>query len=545
MDFTVGFVRASISTQSPTFIPNTNPLNRLTLISLIVFLLQGTFACGQDTFNQRFFYGGGAFQPASLFVTGETIHAYSLLWVDGRHICSSIHDYNGNLIDTTFINGDWGYSGVYPENDGYTESDFHIQAGVQTDSDDITGGFYQIYTPDGQPFRFHDFINPWWSGDPEDFQSSGVLPRDWYLENDGTVLLSYVGDSDSSGETGTDTGVICFDSNDQYLWHLEWISPIVEQIFAVTKLNGFYYLGLERWNDGWVVNNEIIIYKVNSTGEIIEEWSEPWEINVGNLKEMIHDQGDLVVVGSSQFTDEVPNAFISKLDSDMNVIWETTIPDEMQYYNRQFEDITITTDGNYVVSGQFPYLLDETDSIEGDYMDDGWVAKFNSNSGELMWQRFFRVVNATEKIHQIFDLKATTDGGITFVGESIDILDTPFTNENPAQQGWLVKTDEYGCLVPGCQTLDTNEFELPEGTYFTYGPNPLPSGNSLFLYNGVIPEGAQYHLYSPDGRLINAINAGYQNLSIEWQLPQLSAGMYVLQLVGDDKVLQTVKVVVQ
>jgi len=32
---------------------------------------------------------------------------------------------------------------------------------------------------------------------------------------------------------------------------------------------------------------------------------------------------------------------------------------------------------------------------------------------------------------------------------------------------------------------------------------------------------------------------------IEWQLPQLSAGMYVLQLVGDDKVLQTVKVVVQ
>jgi len=66
-----------------------------------------------------------------------------------------------------------------------------------------------------------------------------------------------------------------------------------------------------------------------------------------------------------------------------------------------------------------------------------------------------------------------------------------------------------------------------------------------FLYNGNFPEGANYHLYSPDGRLIKAINAGYQNLSIEWQLPQLSAGMYVLQLVGDDKVLQTVKVVVQ
>ena len=478
-------------------------------------------------------------------MTGETIHAYSLLWVDGRHICSSIHDYNGNLIDTTFINGDWGYSGVHPDNDGYAESDFHIQAGFQTDSDDITGGFYQIYTSDGQPYRFHDFINPWWSGDPEDFQSSGVLPRDWYLENDGTVLLSYVGDSDFSGETGTDTGVICFDSNDQYLWHLEWISPLFEQIFAVTKLNGFYYLGLERWNTGFVVDTDIIMYKVSSDGIIIEEWNEPWDLNITDIHEMVTDDEDLVIVGASINDENPSDALIMKVDASMNEIWTTFIENDSQDFRRQFEDITITTDGNYVVSGQFPYLLEETDSIEGDYMDDGWVAKFNSNSGDLMWQRFYRVVNATEKLHQIYDLKATTDGGITFVGEASDILDTPFTAENPAQQGWLVKTDEYGCLVPGCQRLDTNEFELPEGTYFTYGPNPLPSGNSLFLYNGNLPEGANYHLYSPDGRLIKAINAGYQNLSIEWQLPQLSAGMYVLQLVGDDKVLQTVKVVVQ
>jgi len=162
---------------------------------------------GRDTFNQRFFYRGGPFKPASLFVTDETIHAYSLLWVDGRHICSSIYDYNGNLIDTTFTNGDWGIGGVYPVNDGFSESEFHIQAGFQTDSDDITGGFYQIYTSDGQPYRFHDFVSPWWSGDPEDFQTSTVLPRDWYLDDEGNVALSFIGDAEADG--GTDCVIIC------------------------------------------------------------------------------------------------------------------------------------------------------------------------------------------------------------------------------------------------------------------------------------------------------------------------------------------------
>ena len=518
------------------------------LLCTILLVLAGVGLRGQHTFNQRFFYPGGNNKPASLFVTDGLIHNYGMYRLGGqRYLISWTHDFSGECLDTLMILGDWGPSGVLPTSDGMSEDERHIQCGGQVDTAGVVGGFYQTFSSTGEPERFRAFRNPWWSGDPSDIVTAQAVPLDSYLTAAGDVLVAYGGQSVINASV--DCGVICFGADDAYRWHLQFTGPWPERIHAITKVGDFFYFALERWNDDYVVNNDILVYKVNMSGEIVDEWLEPWPMNVTDVNEALADGNDLIFVGASVDVFTNPSdAFIMKVDSAMNVIWSSFIDNESEDFRRQFEDVTITTDGHYVAAGQYPYLLDEEDPKHGDRMDDVWLAKFNAQTGELMWERFYRIVVSTDKWHELFDLKATPDGGLAFVGESADFSDIS-SDENPLQQGWLVKTDQYGCIVPGCQGAtpepeDSTAVVLPEGEFFRFGPNPLTAGQPLNLFNGDIPEGANYEMHSSDGRLIARISAGYAGLSTQWYVPNLAAGSYILSLRHNGRTLQWARLVV-
>ncbi|MDV7398468.1 hypothetical protein RZS08_44090, partial [Arthrospira platensis SPKY1] len=67
-----------------------------------------------------------------------------------------------------------------------------------------------------------------------------------------------------------------------------------------------------------------------------------------------------------------------------------------------------------------------------------------SSEGDLLWQRHYRYLEARRSFHRIRSLAAAPDGGFVMAGEVRDTFNAPF------QQGWLLKVDEHGCLVPGC-----------------------------------------------------------------------------------------------
>jgi hypothetical protein len=514
--------------------------NHLTIFLLLVAL------SGFGQFNERLVVLPGANETSSIHVNGEHIAVVSRVLSSFStpnsgvrwHTCYSILDNSGAITSTdVYITG---LAGLFSVEDGFSEdSNLHIQCGGIIDSTDTGGAFYVLFDAQGDTARFTTMYNPWYSTDPDYPGTAVMLPRDFYLDEQGYVFMSYGG---QSGEfTASDAGVICYGPDDTYQWHIDFIDWEVHQhVFAMTKLNGYLYFALEDQQSDLVVDNVIWLYKVDMQGNVVEVFEEPWETNFGLVRELITDGDHMVVVGAAQEQGEVPRFFISKFDGEGQILWETMLG-PTDFYKHIFEDVTIATDGHYVASGQAPYELDEPDPVNGTFMSDVTLAKFHRDTGELMWQRFYRVVESEDKTHSVWDVRATADGGLIFCGESLDYTEEEYTSENPVQQGWVVKVDSFGCLVEGCQ----NSIEEVEGAagWFMAGPNPLPSGTPLNVYlASQPPTGASLVLTDMQGKRVASTPASGYNTTLIWQLPALPAATYLLSLVDGATVLQTEKV---
>jgi len=58
-------------------------------------------------------------------------------------------------------------------------------------------------------------------------------------------------------------------------------------------------------------------------------------------------------------------------------------------------------------------------------------------------------------------LRVHSPGGFVMVGQAVNYHENP---EPYGQMGWLVKTNPYGCIVPGCQFGDNPVDAEPKDT---------------------------------------------------------------------------------
>jgi hypothetical protein len=72
------------------------------------------------------------------------------------------------------------------------------------------------------------------------------------------------------------------------------------------------------------------------------------------------------------------------------------------------------------------------------------------------------------------------------------------------QYGYLLKTDKYGCLVPGCEQVGLRERDQPRLSWSLY---PQPARQELYLKRLATqpaPAQARYQLYDMQGRRVGA-----------------------------------------
>lgn len=158
--------------------------------------------------------------------------------------------------------------------------------------------------------------------------------------------------------------------------------------------------------------------------------------------------------------------YIYKISSTGELEWELEVPSAWMSRSQEAWRMIKTSDNSGYVMVATDLLYDGGQEVTTPVSKRGWLGKVDDD-GNLLWARNYVGVNSLRNYQVLYDVKETADGGLVAVGYSEDD-----TADTLALQAWIIKTDEYGCIVPGCQVTNTENPNLPQIKTSLY-PNPV------------------------------------------------------------------------
>jgi len=202
-------------------------------------------------------------------------------------------------------------------------------------------------------------------------------------------------------------------------------------------------------NDAWLI-------KTNSSGTL--EWDKRFcgdKPPGGYFMTVIQTiEGEYIAAGR-QYHGDTSDIIVVKTDKDGNVVWEKLIGDPD--CKDSVLDITATSDGNYILTGQVLHPETEHDIV---------LMKIDSNGNEI-WTRNF---NETPFFDTGMSVEETSDGGFLIAGEIGTNLNNPVIYDSI-----LIKTDyngnkEWSIIVGGSGSDSCYEaLQTSDGGYIAAG----------------------------------------------------------------------------
>jgi hypothetical protein len=263
-----------------------------------------------------------------------------------------------------------------------------------------------------------------------------------------------------------------------------------------------------------------------------------------------------VNVACISFEDEsafLPSVY--KMDFNGNLLWAISPQGEAQtaQYN---EHLVQSPDGGYVSCSvkydEIPNPNDPNDPAANNTSEKIWLWKVDGE-GVFQWQRFYEYLSFDSGYFYLenvaHDLKATPDGGYIMAGESTaNCLEWPCLAGDPfTQQGWLLKVDGCGCLVPGCDEMcvvGINENEKHD--HFKFGPNPVRQNLNVYIpKNTLNARSLSLELRDLQGKLIRSFHLKHDDTTYVIDAGSLPSGVYLLNLMEGNSLLQSERMVVE
>jgi hypothetical protein len=322
---------------------------------------------------------------------------------------------------------------------------------------------------------------------------------------------------------------------------------------SIEYLNGQpWFVSIASGNQGHF--NKLIRLN-DESGEVdfqIEHQGEDYPIGGGN--DVVLDETGIVIATTNNNNGLLPHLFKMNLEGEYD--WYVTpegLPAPFQYNDH----LAQSPDGGYVsCSVKYEEQInpnDPDDPAATNTSEKIWLWKVDSN-GNFLWQRFYEFLSFDSGYFYLDntakDLKATPDGGYIMAGESsASCLEWPCLAGDPfTQQGWLLKVDACGCLVPGCDPnciVSVEEKQVAnENKYFRFGPNPV--GDLLNLYIPPLPFSIKeltFSLVDMNSRKIKDFQFQYDNTTYMMDAQSLAAGNYILSITKDGQVLQSERLI--
>ncbi|GAB4262092.1 MAG: hypothetical protein Kow0027_29600 [Saprospiraceae bacterium] len=307
--------------------------------------------------------------------------------------------------------------------------------------------------------------------------------------------------------------------------------------------DGGYIIGGSRNNYNQTTINYLsrtYIIKTDSTGEVIWQYLSPPGKLQDEAKAMIKTpDGGLVV--ASGIGVEVPvhptlhfinwDAIIFKLDADRNVVWSTPLRGVFPTTQTGLVEMVASADGSgFVAVGKV------ADDVSGpEPMSGSWIVKV-SPKGDSLWARYYTIFDGVDVDPTPYDLKQTPDGGYVIVGTTLNLGQTA--------PGWIMKVDEYGCLVPGCHLVNASEEYREREIRLSLFPNPASDFLNVWYYSAV-GKGASFKVADLQGRILKSFDTKQRDVTLIIPVWDYEPGIYFLQCFEGERLVRTEKFVVE
>lgn len=227
----------------------------------------------------------------------------------------------------------------------------------------------------------------------------------------------------------------------------------------------------------------------------------------------------------------IPYAQLMHFDPNTEEYWLLRVDDHISETGTYVKDVVEASDSSGIVFAGATARWSPQNQF---WATIGYIAKA-SYEGELLWKRDYVGIDEGLPFHRVFSIKSTPDGGYILCGDSSDGT----SEQLPYQQGWLLKVDQHGCLVPGCHLLDTDteETDIPNPMRLTVHPNPVVDYLN-FQFRGLTTplRDGWVRLYDTNGRVVASVELSIVQPGDTFVLPiyERAAGHYLLRYESAD-----------
>ncbi len=240
-----------------------------------------------------------------------------------------------------------------------------------------------------------------------------------------------------------------------------------------------------------------------------------------------------VVTWTPYYDDTFQNQYwgqfmLTKWNADGDIVWQQRSHYGYDYYT---SDLAILPDNSIIAVGK--------------HVQGAQLMKF-SPEGDSLWTRTYLAFPSGDD-HLLFDVQATSDGGFVAAGSCQQYFGDPTPT---LITEWVVKTDSLGCVVPGCQNVGVQEYEIGLQEQLVLSPNPANDRLTfqLPLPNGFALEGkSRVVILDAQGRAVleQSVTASNSELNGLLDVGELPSGLYYFHMRDQRRWLAGGKVVVE
>jgi len=347
---------------------------------------------------------------------------------------------------------------------------------------------------------------------------------------DGNFLVVGVGGAQNGYARGL---VVKTDPDGNTLWkryYTGYTGSTSSTIFATIEsaYNGGYIVGGGTRSCGTCPFQHHLV-RLNSEGDEVWQKILADNSNAGETHAMHYGEGIYFASGWQCIDPEglyQCKPYLIRFNDEGDTLWTKTFGDQWLYSTYTAHTKRLSDD----------HLVAVGEILHENYQQ-GLILKYDIDGNEI-WRRIY--ANVEGNACRFNDFTELTTGELVAVGVA-----WPQGGDQPlGQDTWILKTDEYGCLIPGCH-VSVEELEKQDQA-FLVGPNPASDMLTIYLPGEVTrTHYTQFVLTDLMGKQIKTFTADTGSTTYMLDVQDYAAGIYLLSLVVEDGVVQTVRVVVE